>query len=292
MAITVLADVFVPQVVGDKVTDILFRETPLLRTGVVKPIRPKSYDAAGNTVTFQVWNTDTSGIVQNQVKNSRTGVTPSKLSATSYTETLLDKIVSLEADEDVFTDSEGVNEHIAEVVSNEMMGEVQATLIARGAATALSLDISAGSGAAAKLSVDAIAEAKAKRGEHAGKGMPILFVNSKQFTDLQKTSDFKSLGSAATNSIVQAGGLPPGTVAVVWGVAIVLLDAIAADGSSNYTSLMCWPGSLGLWVKKEVTHKGPINHAGSNVVTHDFSARWGATLIRQNPRGVVKLITK
>lgn len=292
MAITALANVFVPQVVGDTATDILFKKVPLLQSGYVVNAQPISINGAGNTITFPYWDTNVSGLVQNQT-NSRTGVTPGGFTMSTYTETIQNKIISLDFEKNVLTDiapSADLNGVVANKVAKLSAADIQSLLITKAETTNLSLDITAAS--TKTVTVDSIVRAKMLRGEYA-EGTPALFLHSKQFADLATTSDYKSLASAANPAIVSAMGLPPGTVAVVHGVAIVLMDSVSIDTTPNpdtYTALMLWPGALQLYIKQTV-EASQKTHAGSNTITMDFDFRYGATLFRDSPRGAIKFIT-
>jgi hypothetical protein len=103
MAITQNGDIFVPQAIGPVATDILFEKDALLRSGYVVNAANSIWGMGGNTVTFPIRNTTipirnttTTGMVQDQVSNSRTGVTPSKVSYDTYTENLKNKTVSID----------------------------------------------------------------------------------------------------------------------------------------------------------------------------------------------------
>jgi hypothetical protein len=60
----------------------------------------------------------------------------------------------------------------------------------------------------------------------------------------------------------------------------------------NYSSLLIWPGALGLYVKKEVQGMIKDVHPGTTVVTADFDFRYATTLRRVKPRGCVRVWTR
>ncbi len=295
MAIVQNSDIFVPQVIGDVASDILWTKVPLLRSQYVKNAAGDVWSEGGNTVTFPYFDTTLTGQVQDQVNNSRTGVTPTKVSVSSYTETLSNKIVSLDFDKNVLRDASSatdLNQHVGEVVARESAATIQNALITSAEGTSLELDITGES--TTTLNVDSIVEAKMERGEWSGAGMPALFVHSKQYTDLAKSSDFKTLATAATTTLASAGNMPDGAVAMVHGCWVVLMDSISTNtvpDPDQYTALLVYPDALGLYMKQEI-EASEKTHAGSSVLTYDFDFRFTTTLYRNNPRGVVKLITE
>lgn len=368
MAVTAITDVFVPEVIGDIATNVLFYKTPILRSGVVANVTNAIFSVGGNTITFPYFDTAT-GLVQTNPGATRTGVTPSKVSMNSYEESLKSKIISLDFDKNAMSDvlqSAGLNEHVGEMVASESALDIQSSLILSAEETDLALSILGDT--TKTLNVDAIAQAKMKRGEHADDGIPILFVHTKQATDLMLTSDFKTLASAATTAIVKAGAsVPPGAIGMIHGAWVVVMDSIrnqaaipaisgitrssttatvttaAAHGlrvgdyvvisgatetqyngtwvvasvptdttftytgvtgspttpatgtpafTAVYNALMIWPGALGLAPKKAIGATVKDVHAGTTVVTVDFDFRYGTTLYRRKPRGVVRLFTR
>lgn len=228
MAVTAITDLFVPEVIGDLATNILFKKTPLLRSGVVANVTNAIFSAGGNTITFPYFSTTTTSLVQTNPGATRTGVTATNVTMSSYDETLKSKIISLDFDKNAMADvlqSAGLNEHVAEIVAKESSLDIQNSLVLSAEETDLSLSILGDS--EKTLNVDAILAAKMKRGEYAGDGTPILFVHTKQATDLMLTDDFKTLATAATTSLVIAGTqAPPGAIGMVHGVWIVPMDSI------------------------------------------------------------------
>jgi hypothetical protein len=236
MAVTVASDVFIPEVIADITTDILFRETHLINSPYVVDGTPNVYRDGGNTLTFPYWDTDKSAIVQDSVE-TRTGVTPSKITMDTYTETVRNKIVSFDFSENALEDilqSANPNQHVAEIVASESMLEIQANLISKANGTNLVDEVSYVHGTAASqtLTVDAIGRAKMAWGEKAAGKMPGLFVHSKQFTDLIATSDFKNLGTATTNNAIVQAQAAQNAQAMVHGVLIYLLDSITLKGGT------------------------------------------------------------
>lgn len=361
MAVTVNSDVFVPQVIADIATDILFKKAKLINSPYVQDGRPQLIQDGGDTMTFPYWSTDIEGIVQDQVA-TRTGVTPSKLQMGSYTEATNNKIISIDMLKSTRQDIARMadpNGHIAMVVANESRREIQRSLISKAQGTALSHSTYGTGG----LTVDSILDAKMQWGEYADDGMPGLFVHSSQFNALAKTDDFKELGTATTNNAIVNASAPQGAVAVVHGCLIMLLDSITRKGGTvvsitrssavatlttgaahgfevgdqikiagatqteyngtftvasvptattltyavsgtpdtpatgapvitpHYTALMMLPGALWFLMKQGIENT-QHRHAGSPVITDDFDFRYCTTLVRQNPRRVVKLITE
>lgn len=236
MAITQVSDVFDPQVIADITTDILFREVRLINSPFVTDGSSEIYRDGGNTLTFPSWNTTTTGLVQDQV-STRTGVTPSKISMTSYTEEVVDKIISFDANKHVFQDilqSANPNFHMAQLVAEESRLEMQRALIGKAEGTSLIDDASYVHATAADqlLTVDSILRAKMAWGEKASGLTPGLFVHSKQYEDLAQTDDFKSLATATLNNPIVQAQFQQGAVAMVHGTLIYLLDSITAKGGT------------------------------------------------------------
>lgn len=229
MAVTAIGDVFVPQVVGDLAVDILFKKTPLLRTGAVRNATQDVYSDGGNTVTFPYFNTTTTGLVQDNPGATRTGVTPSKVSMGTYTESVYSKVISFDMDKNAIADMQGgasrMNGHVAEVVASESAVDVQSKLVLAAHETDLVHSILGDS--TKTLNVDAILEAKMKRGEYADDAVPILFCHTSQLTDLMQSSDFKTLASAATTALVQAGmRVPMGAAGMVHNCWVVPMNSV------------------------------------------------------------------
>lgn len=233
MAITTNSDVFIPEVVADIATDILFKKAKLLNSPYVADGRPQLIMDGGDTMTFPTWSTETDGIVQNQT-STRTGVTPSKVQMSSYTEATNDKIISIDMLKKTRQDIARManpNAHIADLVARESRAEIQRSLIAKAEGTSLSHSIYSGSGADG-LTVDSIIDAKLQWGEYADDGIPGLFVHTNQFAHLAKTDDFKTLGTATTNNAIVNAAAQQGAVAMVHGVLIMLLDSITTKGGT------------------------------------------------------------
>lgn len=228
MAVTAISDIFVPQVVGDLATNILFKKVPILRSGVVKNATPDVYAEGGNTVTFPYFDTTITGLVQDNPGATRTGVTPSKISMGTYTEELSSKIVSFDVDKNALMDVSGKVDlmgHVADLVAQESGVTIQDLLVLKANDTTLVHSILSES--TKTLNVDAIGAAKLKRGEYADDDMPILFVHTDQAKSLLASSDFKTLSSAATTAIVKAGAsIPPGAVGMVHNSWVVIMDSI------------------------------------------------------------------
>jgi hypothetical protein len=236
MAVTLAADVFIPEVIADITTDILFKETLLINSPYVTDGTPSVYRDGGSTLTFPYWDTEKSGLVQDQVE-TRAGVTPSKIHMGDYQEPVVNKIISFDFSENAMQDilqSANPNQHIAEIVASESQLEIQSNLIAKAEGTNLLDEASYTSGTPANqlLTVDSILRAKMAWGEKAAGVTPGLFVHSKQFTDLAQTDDFKKLGTATTNNAIVQAQAPMGAVAMVHGCLIYILDSITSKGGS------------------------------------------------------------
>lgn len=234
MAVTVGADVFIPEVIADITTDILFKETLFINSPYVTDGTPSVYRDGGSTLTFPYWDTVKDGLVQDQVE-TRAGVTPSKISMGDYTEQVVNKIISFDFSENALQDilqSANPNQHIAEIVASESQLEIQANLIGKAEGTGLLDEVSYLAGSGNTLTVDAILRAKMVWGEKAAGVTPGLFIHSKQFTDLAQTDDFKKLGTATTNNAIVQAQATQGAVAMVHGCLLYILDSITAKGGT------------------------------------------------------------
>ena len=189
MAITVSTDLHNISQIGKNAVDVAFAATPLLAIPkLVEDVSPRITDAGGNTIDFSVWETDISAITQDAVRNSRTGVTPSKLTLADYTETAIAKTISIDADRYALGDaSEDAIAHLANVVGREFSRVAQANMIAQAVhatnGTDLVHDVTGETNK--KMSVNAILRARLQYGEHASEiGQPYLFMKTSQFADL------------------------------------------------------------------------------------------------------------
>lgn len=284
--------------VGQNAVGVAFSATPLLAIpGLAVNVSGRIPDAGGNSIDFTIWETDVSSITKDAVTNSRTGVTPSKLTLASYTEAAKKKIISVDGDRYALNDSsEDAYVHLAVITGKEFAREVQANLIAQSVdetnGTDLKLDIS---GATKKtMNVASILQARLQWGEHASEiGTPYLFMTTKQFADLAQDADFKSMsaGGAATPVLAQ-GDWNKYVVATVYGVNIVLLDSlpVSEDTTPKITSLMVGAGAYGVYVA-DAPETVVVDHAGSAVKTIDTHFRYASTMFRHNPKRVVQLVT-
>ena len=234
MSVTLGSDVFVPEVIADITTDILFRDTPLVNSPYVADGSPAIYRDGSNTLTFPYWDTNKSVIMQDQVE-TRTGVTPSKISMDYYTVEVNNKIVSFDFSENMLEDilqTANPNAHVAEIVASESRIEIQGRLIEQAESSPLMDEANYLSATPANqlLTVDSILRAKMIWGEKAAGAVPGLFVHSKQFTDLAQSDDFKKLGTVTTNNAIVQAQAPQGAVAMVHGCLVYLLDSVTRKG--------------------------------------------------------------
>jgi hypothetical protein len=267
MAVTAITDLFVPQVVGDLATNILFKKVPLLRSGVVANAEKRILSRGGNKVTFPMWVTSLTGMVQANPGATRTGVTPAKVAMDTYEETVASKIISIDFDKNALEDvapEADLNGHVAEVVATQSAINIQDALVLKAEET--DLEYSALGASTKTLTVDGIAEAKFQRGEYADDGMPILFVHTDQCVDILQSSDFKSLSTAATTALVKAGVfVPPGTIGIVHNCWVVPMDsvrhqkslpAISSITRSSSTATVTTASAHGLRVGDYITISG------------------------------------
>ena len=287
MAITESIDLFQRENVGPAAVDIAFTSTPILNVaGLIHRI-PGEAGSTGDIITFPYWNTDITGITQDAVRNSRTGVAASKVSLSSAPESAVTKVISIDLDSFAARDSAlNVNKHIADIAGREFGREMQASLYAKivAAATAAGLVVDrADSGG--NLTVNAILEALLEWGDKSSElGTPVLFCSSQQFHDLGKSSDFRELAKAGLATGAEAGNAF--VRAVVHGVPIVLMDAIdKTDG--EHSAVLLAPGVAGVFASDE-PETAEIRHPGSAVMTVDVHFRYASHCFKHNPvRGVV-----
>jgi hypothetical protein len=292
MAVTTATDLQSIQQLGDAATDVAFAATPILAIpGLAIDVRGRISDAGGDSIDFSVWETDVSAITQTAVRNSRTGVTPSKLSLTSYNEPAKTKIISIDGDRYAISDSsEDALLHLAQVIGKEFAREVQSNLITQAVDATNGTDLV--HTAANKLTVSDILAARLKWADHASEiGAPYLFLASSQFADLATDSDFKTMaaGGSATPVLPQ-GDWTRFVVAQVFGVNLVLCDSLPVSAGVSKTALMIGPGAFGIYVANS-PETVMLDHAGSSVKTIDTHFRYASTMYRHNPRRVVKLVT-
>lgn len=292
MAVTTVTDMHSIQQLGPASTNVAFAATPLLAIpGLAIDVRGRISDAGGESIDFSVWETDVSEITKSAVRSSRTGVTPSKLSLTSYNEVAQTKVISVDGDRFALADSsEDALAHLAQIVGREFAREVQANMIAQAVHSSKGTDLV--HTAPARLTVADILKARLKWADHASEiGAPYLFVHTSQFADLAADPDFKSMaaGGSATPVLPEADW-SRFVVGSVFGVNLVLCDSLPATAGTSKTALMIGPGAFGVYVADE-PETVTIDHAGSAVKTIDTHFRYASTLFRHKPRRVVKLVT-
>ncbi len=296
MAVTQNTDLHSIQQVGTSAVDVAFSATPLLAIpGLAIDVKGRISDGGGDSIDFSVWETDVSAITQNAVRGARAGVTPSKLTLTSYNEQAIAKVISLDGDRYALSDSsEDSLAHISSIVGKEFARVIQANLIAQAVDPTKGTDLV--HSATAKLTVSDILKARLKWADHASEiGAPYLFVHSSQFADLATDADFKTMaaGGSATPVLPEADWTRF-VVAQVFGCNIVLCDSLPIDVTATpdtKTALMVGAGAFGVYVADD-PDTIILSHAGSAVQTIDTHFRFATTLFRHNPKRVVKLVTK
>lgn len=298
MAITQSADLHQIKQVGQNAVDVAFAATPLLAIpGLAVDVSGRIADAGGNSIDFTVWDTDIEGITKDAVRNSRTGVTASKLSLSSYTENAISKTISIDADRYAIKDaSEDVLNHISNVVGKEFAKVIQMNLIAQSVDTTNGTDLvhDITGETVKKMNVASILKARLKWGEHSSEiGTPYLMMTTAQYADLASDTDFKAMaaGGSATPVLPNADWSKY-VVANVFGCNIVLLDSLPATtgATPKITALMVGEGAFGVYVANE-PETVFVDSPGSLIQTIDNHFRFATTMFRHNPRRVVQLIT-
>jgi len=301
VSITLSGDLHQIQQIGKNAVDVAFKATPLfLVDGLVEDVSGLIASAGSNSIEFSVWKTDLTGMTQDAVRNSRTGVTPSKLTLESYNEPAETKVISVDGDRFALEDSsESAMKHLASVVGREFSRVLQDKLIAQALDPTDGTDLVHDISATGTIDVNAILDARLKWGDRASDlGTPYLFVRTKQFSDLAKNSDYKAMVGRSTVGPVSAeGDWSHLVVGQVYGVNIILLDSLPTGVISGdpditfHTAMLVCKGAFGMFIG-DAPDSVVVNHAGSAVKTIDSHFRYATTLFRHNPRRVVKLITQ
>lgn len=300
MSVTVTNDLFSPAKLGKNAVNIVFTSTPLLAIpGPVVDVADRVSDSGGETITFTYWDTDIDGITQDAVRDSRTGVAPSKIELKSYNEQAKAKTISIDGDRFALSDSsEDAMAHITAIVSKEFSRVIQADLISKVmnpvGGTNLKLDLATGP-TVSRMSVDALLDARLQWGEKASELPPICLMHTAQYNDLAKTNDYKTLVSGGSGSIVhQNADWSNYVVGYVHGIPIVLCDSLPKtvedDEITSHTALMVAPACFGVYISDEPQVE-ILSHAGSTVKTIDTHWRYATTMFRHAPRRAVKIIT-
>lgn len=240
---------------------------------------------SGNSISFPYWS-ETLPSAQACTRDSRTGVTPDKISLAADTVTATARVVSIDFDSYALSDaSADAWAHLAYVTGRSLALALQSDLITAAETTTLSLDWSA----EGNLTVDAILQARCEWGEYASEySQCALFVTTPVFKGLAQTNDYKSAVTRDSSIGRQNEDWTHNPVAIIHGCSIYLNDSLtAADGVA--TCLLCAPEALQYFVAdepKSVLHR----HAGSSVCTLDSHFRTACTLPKTAPRKVVKLL--
>jgi len=229
MAVTSITDLYDPEVIADLAAEHLETATPLLASGAV--VRDEeAFSSGGNVATFLAWDELDEDFVKDAPAAGAT-VESAIVSLGSYTEAVVSKLISIglhkyAVQDFVGGDKDGLLEaYIGRKVAEKVSSTMQAEIRSKADATNLALDITAET--SGTLSVDSIARARAKFGEHA-RGRLELFIHSNQYEKLATSDDFKALGSAASPVVVQSSpdsdAVHP--IAVVHGCNVWIMDSI------------------------------------------------------------------
>ncbi|MBI1291195.1 hypothetical protein GC173_08110 [bacterium] len=280
-------DVVIPEVISaEAVQNALFEELPLLRGPHVLDLSSTKdviYKDGGDTITFLTQEfadgvTSAGEYAKPLVRDSKTGADGTKIVIDKYTEAVSGKQVPIVYEEymmeDVATQAD-VNGFLGRLIGQSQGETIQRALVAKANADGC-LRVSRLSETTKTLSVDAILRAKTAWGDKAFNfvpgSRPGLYLHSKQITDLLESAEYKSLGTAATTSIVQVEA-EAGAVAVIHGVVLYPMDtvpnqaaipAITGITQTGGTATVTTDGAHGLVVGDVVSISG-ASQAGYNL---------------------------
>lgn len=305
--VTVKTDLVVPEVISSLVMrDELFSNTPLLNSSYVVDMGAGiPYKDGGDTVKFLTREfatgvTRAKSYVKDMVRDSKTGATGTKVKISSYTEDVTDKIIPIEYEGWAINDSAAagdIESWFAEILAEAVAEELHDALITEAANTTLTFD---GTTLDSKtMNVDTIIHALSQWGEKQARPGAGLFMHSQQYLSIAASEKFQNIASSATTDIAKMNQardeLSP--VARVMNVDLYLLDTVssttvgAEEGKTLYTGLLMLPGALGLLIKDTLMY-APARTTGTSLWQVDYDFRYVTTLIRNNPRRVVKVTTQ
>ncbi|MBQ4333910.1 MAG: hypothetical protein IJC63_00940 [Myxococcaceae bacterium] len=217
-------------------------------------------------------------------------ITPSQLTSSKETNTV--KRYGLAFDMTRWARLAGTGkpyEVASQMLVDHMRRKIDAVLIdaaKESLPAAMKLDISSETDEAAKLSYDALVQARQKFGDEQNDGLT-LFMHSKAFGDLCLVKDETGRPIFAD---AQNGGFNK-----AFGMDIVVSDRLAVDSSGNYTSLICKPAALVAWINGDITpfveHSGLTDSDTVSVNLYMVAHRYKA-LPGKSKGGVVAIVHK
>lgn len=237
-----VGDVVIPEVISTAVMqNAAFKSVPLLRSAHVADLSGTPYTDGGDTVTFLTQefadaDKDAEEFAKDMNRTTTDNTTGEKIKLAKYTEAVIDKTIPVVYDYYALRDAArqgDIEGFLGRVIAQSQVETIQRALLGKAALKEASnpgsLEVSLLGETTKTISVDALLDLKLAWGDKvamfAPGNRPGVYMHSHQFKTLGKTSDYKTLGSAATTAIVQAEA-EAGAVASVHGMPIYLLDTV------------------------------------------------------------------
>ena len=262
MGKTTKSNVIIPELFAEAITTSLAGLTCLSGTRAAVIDKSLTSKVVGENISVPYFGT----LGEFEELNDGAAITPSQLTSSKETSTV--KRYGLAFDMTRWARLAGTGkpyEVASMMVVDHMQRKIDGILIDTAKDSlpnGMKLDISAETGDEAKLSYDALVQARQKFGDEQNEGLT-LFMHSKAFGDLCLLKD--SSGRPIFADVAN------GALSKAFGMNVVVSDRITADGSSNYTSLICKPASLVAWLNGDITPF--VEHSGltdSDTVSLNF----------------------
>ena len=279
MAILTPSDVFVPEVLGDTVIEILYAKTDFLNSGYVADGRVSGGYDQGNTIKFPKFTADGDLGVQT-LPTDASSVTADKVSMSYDSESVTGAIIAYEWTKATMEDAiraGNVAGFLAEVVAKKYRIEIQRALLATAAATSLSYT----EGGDGFVTYKGLLAAGIKNwGEYAWDEDPLTIMHSKVVFDLLNTDEAKR------NLLFGGPGtVESGKIMRIAGKNIMALDSVPKTGSGAstvYTNIMLRKGGLSLFMKRELDYNQlPVRNGDAWDMW--FTFRYATHLSKQKP---------
>ena len=282
MATITPGDLFVPEVVGQIATEILYAKTPLLASGYVDDAtNAGAFDAGGNTIKFPKFTADGALGVQ-ALPDSASAVTPDEITMSYDSETVVSNIIAYQwtgaALEDALR-SANVSGFIAQTVAKKSAAAIQTALLTEAATTSLTFTEDA------FVTYKGLLKAKYTNwGEYASDAEPLAIMHSKVVYDLLCTEEAQKTGVYGATPTIESG-----MITRIAGLRVLALDSVATSGSgasTTYTNILLRPGALSLYTKRalDFSQQQIANSDGWNSW---FTFRFATHLSADKPYGAI-----
>lgn len=289
MATITPSDLFVPEVVGDIATAILYSKLSFLTSGYVQDGRASgAYDAGGNTIKFPKF-TDNGTLGAQTLPTDNSAVTPDDITMSYDSEDVVGKIIAYQwtraAMEDVLR-AANVEQFLANVVAEKSGKAIQDSLITTAAATSLTYT-EAGDGFVTYNGL--LAAGITNWGEYAWDEQPLLVMHSKCVFDLLMTDQAQKLGFYGGQPTVESG-----KIIQIAGKLIMPLDSVTTSGSGAdtvYNNLLIRKNALSFFPKRDLDFN-QMAIANSDAWNSWFTFRYATHLSANKPVGVIKYAAK